>query len=88
MPQSKSRHPHKHSHHHTHQTSKQVTMPEKPAKTNRAVLASIIFCTVLGFLVSLIIDATSVSTLAIGTIVGAAAGFFLGEQIKKSLPVK
>lgn len=88
MPQSKSRHPHKHSHHHPQQTGKPVAVEGKPAKTNRAVLASIIFCTVLGFLVSLIIDASSITTIAIGTIVGAAAGLFLGEQIKKSLPVK
>lgn len=87
MPQSKSRHPHKHSHH-QQQTTKPVAVSEKPAKTNRAVLASIIFCTVLGFLVSLFIDATSITVIAAGTIIGAAAGFILGEQIKKSLSGK
>ncbi len=87
MPQSKSRHPHKHSHHHQ-QSAKPVAVSEKPTKMNRAVLASIIFCTVLGFLVSLFIDATSIYVIAAGTVIGAAAGFILGEQIKKSLSGK
>lgn len=89
MPQSKSRHPHhKHAHHPQRQNNQSPVIQQKTAKTNRAVVATIIFCTVLGFLVSLFIDASSIFVIAIGTIAGAAAGFLLGEQIKKSLTTK
>ena len=80
MPESKSRHPHKHAHKHV------VTETHsKPKKTNKALLAAILFFAILGFCIGLFIDATSLTTLLIASIVGALAGYFTGTRINKSL---
>jgi uncharacterized protein YcfJ len=80
MPESKSRHPQKH-------VQKHVTteVHNKSKKGNKALLAAVLFFSVLGFCIGLFINATSLVTLASATIVGALAGYFAGVGINKSL---
>ena len=86
MPESKSRHPHKHSHQNQHHPA--TELPAKPKKTNRAMMVAVIFFAVLGLCIGLFIDATSITTLLAGTVLGAAAGFLAGYFINKSLSGK
>lgn len=84
MPASKSRHPHKHAQQHHPATE----LPVKHKKANRAVIVAVLFFAVLGLCIGLFIDATSITTLLSSTALGAAAGFFAGYLINKSLSGK
>lgn len=85
MPASKNRHPHKHAHQHS---SSVTSVHPKQKKSNRPVIVAVIFFAVLGLCIGLFIDASSITTLLAGTILGAAAGYFAGSLITKSLSGK
>lgn len=87
MPASKNRHPHKHAHQHPHSSPGNSVHP-KQKRSNRPVIVAVIFFAVLGLCIGLFIDAGSITTLLSGTVLGAAAGYFAGTLINKSLSGK
>lgn len=84
MPASKSRHPHKHAQHHQHHPVQTSTHP-KQKKSNRLLIAAILFFAVLGLCIGLFIDASSITVLLSGAVLGIAAGYFAGTLINKNL---
>jgi hypothetical protein len=84
MPASKSRHHHKPVQ--QHHNAPELTSKSK--KTNRTVIATVLFFAVLGLCVGLFINTSSIITLFLSTVLGAAAGFFAGYFINKSLSGK
>lgn len=84
MPESKARHSHKHPHHHTAASNNHP----KVKKASRVVIVATVFFALLGFGIGYFLNATSVSGLLAGAIVGGIAGFFFGYQVDKSLSKK
>jgi ABC-type dipeptide/oligopeptide/nickel transport system permease subunit len=85
MPESKTRHPHKHPDQHHPKTA---DTPHKPKKTSRTIIATVLFCGLLGLGVSFFIAADSITTLVSGTLLGCIAGYIFGYQVDKSLSKK
>lgn len=86
MPQSKNRHPHKHIQQHHHHES--TGTHSKPRKTNRSIIVTIIFFTLIGLGISFFIDAKSIFSLLTGAVLGGIAGYIFGYQVNKSLSGK
>ncbi|MDN3656446.1 hypothetical protein QWZ08_12450 [Ferruginibacter paludis] len=84
MPESKTRHPHKHPDHHP----KTAETQHKHKKTSRTIIATVLFCGLLGLAVSFFMAADSVTTLVAGTLLGCIAGYIFGYQVDKSLSKK
>lgn len=85
MPESKSRHAHKHAPHH----EKHPVPPSNSMSSNkRVVIIAIIFFGVIGLTIGFLIDSSSVLVLLAGAVVGIAAGYFAGQELKKSLSGK
>jgi ABC-type dipeptide/oligopeptide/nickel transport system permease subunit len=85
MPESKTRHPHKHPDHHHPKTTETL---HKHKKTSRTIIATVLFCGLLGLAVSFFMAADSVTTLVAGTLLGCIAGYIFGYQVDKSLSKK
>jgi membrane associated rhomboid family serine protease len=85
MPESKTRHPHKHPQHHS--KAPEVHQP-KSKKMSKAVIATVLFCGLLGLGVSFFIAADSITTLIVGTLVGVVVGFIFGYEVDKNLSKK
>jgi membrane protein YqaA with SNARE-associated domain len=85
MPESKTRHPHKHPDHHHPKTAEPN---QKHKKISRTIVATVLFCGLLGLGVSFFIAADSVLTLVSGTLLGCIAGYIFGDQVDKSLSKK
>lgn len=85
MPQSKNRHPHKHI---QHQHNEPTGTHSKPKKTNRSIIVTVIFFSLLGLGISFFIDAKSIMGLLTGAVLGGIAGYIFGYQVNKSLSDK
>jgi uncharacterized membrane protein len=85
MPESKSRHAHKHPHH----QEKQPATPSKTVSSSKRILIiAMIFFAVIGLVIGFLIDSSSVVVMLAGTVIGIAAGYFAGQELKKSLSGK
>lgn len=84
MPESKSRHPHKHP----HQQDKHPVAPAKAGGSNRVVTIAVVFFAVIGLAIGFVIDSTNILLMLGSTVLGCAAGYFAGQQLKKSLSGK
>ena len=84
MPESKTRHPHKHPDHHP----KANTPHTHSRKISKVVIATVLFCGLLGLGVSYFIAADSIATLVAGTLLGCLAGFVFGYEVDKNFSKK
>ncbi len=84
MPESKTRHPHKHTDHHPKHSSAQP----HPKKISKIVIATVLFCGVLGLGISYFIASDSIATLLLGTLIGATVGYIFGHEVDKSFSKK
>ena len=78
MPQSKKR-PHSHPQHH----SEHVNHPKETKKSN-AVIAGIVFFSLIGLGISLFLASTDILWLIVWAVVGAVGGYFFGHEIDKA----
>jgi ABC-type nickel/cobalt efflux system permease component RcnA len=85
MPASKNRHPHKHVQHHDKHAA---PAPKESSANNRVVTIAIIFFAVIGLVVGFLVDSSSIMVMLAATVAGIAAGYFAGQQLKKSLSGK